>query len=216
MPPWRGGGSGRRSGWERFCGPSCRSRRNICQLILPVRHRGVEGASRGRGSVRRCQGAVVQIGGCGALGSCDLNDKVTPGATRAAFTIKPSSLPDARTLHLARSRRCLAARQAMAHITSVRLKAFKSVGSEWVDVPLSRGLCAIVGEFIPSGGPLTVQQRQEVEPAGLATKMPPQPARPPHPPPLPLQARMDAASLPFWMQSSSPLQHPHDPLVWPR
>ncbi|KAL4425175.1 hypothetical protein ABPG75_009191 [Micractinium tetrahymenae] len=33
----------------------------------------------------------------------------------------------------------------MAHISSVRLKAFKSVGSEWVEVPLRRGLCAIVG-----------------------------------------------------------------------
>lgn len=33
-----------------------------------------------------------------------------------------------------------------AHVASVRLKAFKSVGPEWMEVPLGRGLNAIVGE----------------------------------------------------------------------
>ena len=32
-----------------------------------------------------------------------------------------------------------------AHITSVRLKAFKSVGPAWLEVPLGPGLNAIIG-----------------------------------------------------------------------
>lgn len=35
---------------------------------------------------------------------------------------------------------------AMAHVRSVRLKAFKSVTDEWLEVPFDRGLNAVVGE----------------------------------------------------------------------
>lgn len=39
-----------------------------------------------------------------------------------------------------------------AHIESLRLKAFKSVGAAWLEVPFRRGLNAVVGESVGGGG----------------------------------------------------------------
>lgn len=61
----------------------------------------------------------------------------------------------------------------MAHITSVRLKAFKSVGGEWVEVPLRPGLCAIVGRRTMLDDPLKSQRRQRFALADFPLPLPP-------------------------------------------